>query len=53
LEDRKLLAVTASFSAAFGTLSIVGDAQDNVINISRSDAGDILVINGETLINIP
>ena len=49
LEDRRLLAVTASFSA-FGTLSIVGDAEDNVVEISRAEDGRILVNNGEVAI---
>ena len=49
LESRQLLAVTASLSA-LGTLSVVGDAQDNVINISRADDGEILINNGEVTV---
>ena len=43
LEPRVFLSVTASFSAARGVLSVVGDATDNVINISRTDTGAIVV----------
>ena len=50
LEERDLLAVTASFSTASSTLSVVGDAQDNVINISRADDGQILINNGEVTV---
>ncbi len=50
LENRKLLAVTASFSPAGGLLSIIGDAQDNNIEISRADNGQILVNDGEVAI---
>jgi Ca2+-binding RTX toxin-like protein len=50
LEERIVPAVTASFSAAFGQLTIIGDAQDNVINISRATNGHILVNNGEVAI---
>lgn len=47
LESRALLAVTASFSAASGLLSVVGDAEDNVISIAWADDGRVLVNNGE------
>ena len=50
LEDRKLLAVTASFSAQFGQLTIIGDQADNVIAVSRADSGDILINNGEVAV---
>ena len=46
LEPRLLLAVTASFSAAAGTLSVFGDSLDNTITISRNAAGGILVNGG-------
>src|SRR5436305_7417300 len=46
LDRRVMLAVTASFSAAGGTLRVTGDAQDNVITISRNASGMILVNNG-------
>lgn len=51
LESRRLLAVTASFSDLTGTLSIVGDAADNVINVSRADNGTILINNGEVAVS--
>src|SRR5262249_50879686 len=38
--------VTATFSATDGRLTIVGDAQDNTIVVSRDAAGTILVNNG-------
>ncbi len=44
------MAVTASFSAQTGVLSIVGDNADNVINISRAADGTILINNGEVAI---
>ncbi len=50
LEGRVLMSVTASFSAFTGTLSVVGDALDNVMNISRADNGDILINNGEVAV---
>ena len=50
LEDRRLLAVTASFSATTGILSVVGDSSDNVIEISRAANGNILVNNGNVQI---
>ena len=40
------MAVTASFSAATGTLSVFGDNLDNNIVISRNAAGTILVNGG-------
>nr|WP_261361810.1 hypothetical protein [Aeoliella straminimaris] len=36
---------------ATGTLTVVGDALDNVITISRADDGRILINNGEVKIN--
>jgi hypothetical protein len=46
LDRRIMLAVTASFSAASRELVVTGDDQDNVIVISRTAAGAILVNNG-------
>src|SRR5690242_11798870 len=46
LDPRVMLAVTASFSAAAGELHVTGDDQDNVIIISRTPAGAIVVNNG-------
>jgi Ca2+-binding RTX toxin-like protein len=47
--DRRLLpAVTATFSAAQGLLTIIGDAQDNTITVSRNAAGSILINGGNT-----
>jgi Ca2+-binding RTX toxin-like protein len=45
--DRRLLpAVTVSFSAAQGILTVLGDAQDNHILVTRNTAGTILVTDG-------
>jgi Ca2+-binding RTX toxin-like protein len=46
LEERNLLAVTASFAAGPGVLSIFGDKLDNNIVVSRNAGGDILVNGG-------
>src|SRR3954471_6419711 len=46
LDRRVLPAVTATFSAAQGVLSVTGDANDNTIAVSRNAAGLILVNNG-------
>lgn len=46
LDRRVMMAVTASFSAATGVLTVMGDAQDNSIAISRDAAGS-LVVNGD------
>ena len=47
LLDRRILpAITATFSAAQGVLTIVGDAQANTIAVSRNAAGSILVNSG-------
>src|SRR5215212_6470042 len=46
LEDRAVPAVTASFLAASGTLTVFGDALDNTITVSRDAAGKILVNGG-------
>ncbi len=50
LEHRVLFAVTASFSAQFGQLTVTGDALDNIMSISRANNGNILVNNGEVAI---
>src|SRR5262245_45588833 len=46
MEVRRLFAVTASFLAGTGQLSVIGDSLDNTITISRNAAGQILVNNG-------
>lgn len=38
--------ITASFDAGSGTLNIIGDAQNNTIEVSRNAAGNILVNAG-------
>ena len=48
LERRVLPAVTAMFSAAHGVLTIIGNAHDNTIAISRKPGGTILV-NGHAV----
>ena len=50
LEDRRLLAVTATFSAASGVLNVYGDSGDNTIEVSRNAAGAILVNGGAVAI---
>ena len=46
LEARRLLAVSAIFSAPSGVLSVFGDGADNTITVSRNAAGNILVNGG-------
>jgi hypothetical protein len=46
LDRRVLPAVTATFPAADGVLTVNGDAQDNTIIVSRDAAGTILVNTG-------
>src|SRR4051794_26064977 len=46
LGERVLPAVTASFSPTAGILSVLGDAQNNTIVVSRDAAGKILVNGG-------
>src|SRR4051812_2019411 len=46
LETRLQFAVTASFSPGSNLLSVIGDAQDNTITISRDAAGKILINGG-------
>jgi Ca2+-binding RTX toxin-like protein len=50
LESRLMPAVTAFFSAQAGTLTVLGDAQNNAITISRNAAGAILVNGGAVAI---
>src|SRR5262245_46278715 len=50
LDARILPAVTATFSAATGVLTVAGDDLDNTIVISRDAAGAILVNNGAVVI---
>jgi Ca2+-binding RTX toxin-like protein len=45
LGERVLPAVTATFSAANGVLTVTGDAQDNTVVVSR-DAGGTILVNG-------
>ena len=52
LLDRRILpAVTATFSPAAGMLTVVGDALDNTIVVSRDPAGTLLVNNGAITIH--
>jgi Ca2+-binding RTX toxin-like protein len=46
LDERILPTVTASFSPGAGILSVIGDAHDNNIVVSRDAAGTILVNGG-------
>jgi Ca2+-binding RTX toxin-like protein len=50
LDRRVLPTVTASFSAAGEILRVVGDAQDNIITVSRDVGGTIFVNNGAVAI---
>jgi Ca2+-binding RTX toxin-like protein len=45
LDQRVLPAITATFSPVAGLLTILGDAQNNTIVVSRDAAGSILVNN--------
>jgi Ca2+-binding RTX toxin-like protein len=49
LDDRVLPAVTATFFAATGVLTVTGDDQDNSLAVSR-DAAGTLVVNGDGVI---
>jgi Ca2+-binding RTX toxin-like protein len=49
LDDRVLPAITAAFSPA-GTLTVIGDALNNTITVSRDAAGTLLVNNGAVAI---
>jgi hypothetical protein len=44
------MAITASFDAAAGVLSIFGDNPDNTVTVSRNAAGQILVNGGAVAI---
>jgi Ca2+-binding RTX toxin-like protein len=46
LDHRVLPAVTASFSAQAGILTVFGDSLSNTITVSRNAAGNILVNGG-------
>src|SRR5215212_824191 len=46
LEKRQMFAVTASFLASSGVLSVFGDNLDNNITVSRDAAGKLLVNGG-------
>jgi Ca2+-binding RTX toxin-like protein len=50
LDDRIMPAVTGSFSAAAGVLTVFGDAGNNTIVVSRDAAGRILVNGGAVAI---
>jgi Ca2+-binding RTX toxin-like protein len=50
LDERILPAITASFTAGTGVLSVIGDAQDNTIVVSRDVAGHILVNGGSVAV---
>src|SRR5262249_3849477 len=50
LAERIAPAVTASFLAQAGILSVFGDALDNTITVSRDAAGTILVNGGDVAI---
>ena len=46
MEGRVLMSVGAVFSQAAGVLTVLGDAQDNNITISREASGNILINGG-------
>jgi Ca2+-binding RTX toxin-like protein len=46
LEVRLTPTITATFSAAHELLTVIGDAQNNTIDVSRNAAGSIFVNNG-------
>ena len=50
LESRLMPAVTAFFTPQAGALTVLGDAQDNTITISRNAAGALLVNGGAVAI---
>jgi Ca2+-binding RTX toxin-like protein len=50
LEHRLMPAVTATFTPGTGLLTVLGDAQNNTIEISRNAAGAILVNGGAVTI---
>ena len=44
------MAITATFNAGTGQLTVLGDDLDNTITISRNAAGTILINGGAVLI---
>src|SRR5215470_14921599 len=50
LERTKTMAIKASFSAGTGLLSVIGDALDDTIFVSRDAAGQILVNGGAVVV---
>ena len=50
LENRLMPAVTATFSASSGVLTVFGDSLDNTLDISRNAAGALLVNGGAVAI---
>jgi Ca2+-binding RTX toxin-like protein len=46
LDNRVMPAISATFSPAAGLLTVIGDAQDNTIAVSRNAAGSISVNGG-------
>jgi len=51
LERRVVPAITATFSAAQGVLTVIGDAHDNTIVVSRDAAGTLQVDSGAVAIH--
>jgi Ca2+-binding RTX toxin-like protein len=51
LETRLMPAVTATFAAPTGLLTVFGDALDNNITISRNAAGNVLVNGGAVAVS--
>jgi Ca2+-binding RTX toxin-like protein len=51
MEGRVLMSVGAVFSEVAGTLTVLGDAQDNSIVISREASGNILINGGAVAIS--
>jgi hypothetical protein len=50
LDERIMLSITSTFSAATGVLTVAGDDLANTIVVSRDAAGTILVNNGAVVI---
>jgi len=46
LESRRMLAITAVFTASSGVLTVTGDSLNNTISVSRNAAGNVLVNGG-------
>lgn len=46
LEERRLLAITATFLPTSGVLNVLGDSGNNIIEVSRNAAGTLLVNGG-------